>query len=245
MNKILRSLGSREYMSDFINLKVEELKPKYETFVEPYFNTGSIFYNLENFEDKEFLLYSSDYSIRSIHQGIKESTYAEYKQKLDFILKYFGDILNNKEAYYNFRNWYNLIFQFSDGLFLLILANSCLSSALRFGPNGMNQSFGHRELIISEETFNNCKERLKNTDIFNMESQLKENSVMFIDLPKSILKSKESLKDLLTNVVFLPEKSLVFYFIPDSVSLVLDSWESQEVYGKNNVFKGILYYKLT
>ena len=40
---------------------------------------------------------------------------------------------------------------------------------LRFGPNGMNQSFGNRYYSLDEETFNNIKSRLRKTEIYNLD----------------------------------------------------------------------------
>ena len=59
---------------------------------------------------------------------------------------------------------------------------------LRFGPNGMNQSYGNREYVISEQQWNDIKHRLNNAMISNNDflafnpNNIK-NSVLFLDPP--------------------------------------------------------------
>ena len=60
---------------------------------------------------------------------------------------------------------------------------------LRFGPNGMNQSFGNRSYEISEKQWNlmqnrvRCKTTFSNEDFLIFEPELIKNSVLFLDPP--------------------------------------------------------------
>lgn len=94
-----------------------------------------------------------------------------------------------KQNYYNFRNWFNEIHWKSEtieeGIYLHVLANSCINSMLRFGPNGMNQGYGNRCYILDENTFNHIKEILQRTQIYNgsYKDLLEEDAFFFFDPP--------------------------------------------------------------
>lgn len=133
--------------------------------------------------------------------ALKTSTYADYRRVLDGIRLEFGDIRANKRSYYAFRNAWNSEFAskyvksgFKDhdsvaGLQLLVLASSCLNSMLRFGPAGMNQSFGNRFYEIPEFSWNEMKARvmdnvvLSNLDFTKFDFKPIRNSVLFLDPP--------------------------------------------------------------
>jgi len=52
------------------------------------------------------------------------------------------------------------------------LYNSCLNSLARFGPNGFNQSYGHRGLKLNtftEDNFNTVNTKLQNCKLYNLD----------------------------------------------------------------------------
>lgn len=107
----------------------------------------------------------------------------------------FGDIKNNKESFYNFRNSFNeRLWKTNtnkEGFGLLILYSSCINSLARFGPRGFNSSYGNRVYIPDELTWNSVKSKLEKTTIYNLDfislmdkiGNKIENSLMFLDPP--------------------------------------------------------------
>lgn len=199
LNRAFRYAGSKQFLVDIVNSKILEYMPDCENYVEPFLGSGAIFYNLDNSLNnvKSYLSDIEDF-ICSMHRAIDNNTYENYQACLSFVEKEFGDIKTNKEAYYQFRNWWNDTFYKTKlytkdaYLYLLMLANSCINSMLRFGPKSMNQSFGHRHYIIKENIWNKLNRRLKNANIcvcdyaetFEKTRHL-ENIVYFLDPPYS------------------------------------------------------------
>ena len=189
--------GNKTFLSDYINDIIEKVIPEYKNYFEPFLGSGAIFYNLNNFDNKKsFYLNDKDEYIYRIHNAISKAKYSDYEKCWTIINKTFGNIKEDKNAYYNFRNSWNLKFntgtynKIISGLYLLILSSSCINSMLRFGPTGMNQSFGHRKTILSEEEFNHFKNRISNAqitnkDFFNIFSNIQtySNSIIFLDPP--------------------------------------------------------------
>lgn len=174
MNKNLKFLkafnyaGIKDFLIPNINLLISDYNLKY--YIEPFIGSGAIFYNINKSFNK-YIINDLDKNIFLMHNAIKKYSYKEYKNKVNYVLNTFGDIKSNKEAYYNFRNFYNIEYYNKDndiaGLFLIQLANSCINSMLRFSKNGMNQSYGNRHYIITEDVYNKLHEKLQNTIITN------------------------------------------------------------------------------
>ena len=195
-NKIFNYAGNKCFCINIINEIIANSKINVKNYIEPFIGSGSIFYNL-NVIPQINIINDIDFNIYLMHKSIQVSSYTTYKNIINEIKHTFPDIKNNKETYYNFRNWWNNTFyedilnknlNIKAGLYLLYLSGTCLNSILRFGPNGMNQSYGNREYIISEEIYNNCKLKLKNTYIFNKPYQnfIKNNisnCIYFFDPP--------------------------------------------------------------
>jgi site-specific DNA-adenine methylase len=193
-NKIFNYAGIKKFIIDVVNDLIRENCIDYKFYIEPFIGSGSIFYNLENI--RPALINDFDFNIVNMHKSVLTYDYSEYLELNEWILKTFGDIKSNKEAYYSFRNSWNERYWSSilnkefgkSGLELLFLASSCINSMLRFGPNGMNQSFGNRYYVIPETNYNNIKNRLLKCKITNLSYENivpKElhSVVMFLDPP--------------------------------------------------------------
>lgn len=196
-NRAFRYAGCKQFLINKVNQLIKEHKPEYNMYVEPFLGSGSILYNLETFDsDNRNIKYVGsdlDKAVMLMHNALAKYPYEEYLATLNFVMNNFGNIKENKEAYYNYRAWWNKTYwnwngflKYTDilnlsqtrivfeddvlmkesGLYLLLLANSCINSMLRFGPNGMNQSFGHRHYIIDETTYNNLHKRAESSELF-------------------------------------------------------------------------------
>lgn len=151
MNKLINYAGTKIKYVDIINKHIN--KSANSVYVEPFLGSGSIFLNLEK-EFDQYILNDKERNIISIFKSFKEADYDLFKTCEDIIVSKFGDIKNNKEEYYNFRNSFNknvyLTDDITEGFFLFFLYNSCINSMARFGPNGFNQSFGKRFKTLTE-----------------------------------------------------------------------------------------------
>lgn len=169
MIKFLRYQGSKEHIVSLVN-NLGLINSNYRRYVEPFVGSGTIFINLPDVFD-EYIINDVDENIISMWSALKFFSYEAYQDTLDFINKTFGDIKENKQSYYNFREYYNKTYHFTDdmkkGLYLYFLTNSCINSMLRFGPNGMNQGFGNRLYFFTKFEYQTIQQKLKKTKIFN------------------------------------------------------------------------------
>lgn len=195
-NRAFRYSGNKLFLVDRVNSLIKEQLPDYKQYYEPFLGSGAIFYNLDSFDkSKQYYISDIDKNIITMHNAFIENDYSDYQFCLNLIESGYGDIKEDKEAYYAFRDAYNTMSDYNankyKGLYLLMLANSCINSMLRFGPNGMNQSFGHRHYVLDEATFNEIKRRVsaENTSLERMpyESMLNRrdlhNAIVFFDPP--------------------------------------------------------------
>jgi len=152
-----------EKINKFINLFDNEI------YAEPFIGSGAILFNLDKEFDK-YIINDIDRNIIQMYKVFKDIDYKDYIDSIKFIFDKFGDIKTSKESYYNFRNWFNenyyLTETLEEGVYLHFLTNSCINSFLRFGPNGMNQSYGNRFYQISESSFNKIQGILKKSEIY-------------------------------------------------------------------------------
>lgn len=259
MNQIIRYSGDKRFLVDLVNKYIKENKPNYKNYIEPFLCSGSIFFNLDSFDaSKNYLISDRDPHIFNIHNTVSQTSFEEYKKDLSFVQSQFGNIKEDKEAYYNFRNWYNELGN-KDPLFLIMLINSCLNSMLRFGPNGMNQSFGKRELDISEEVFKECSERLFQAYLFNspfsqMLQNIGENSVVVLDPSHD---KEFNRKELLDSLSRIPKDCLILYIDSEnkeSDKLLNLGWKKERLKKKRHSsfsespgvsYYEVLYWKLT
>jgi DNA adenine methylase len=201
-NNLFKYAGNKAFIIEIVNNLIQKtIGQSFTTYYEPFIGSGAIFYNLENKFIGKFLpiLNDFDYNIFLMHKAVQKYDYQTYLACVKYIEETFGDIKAGKENYYNFRNWFNENFyqKIKDknvsplaGLFLIYLSSACINSMLRFGPNGMNQSFGNRKYIIPEELYTNIAKRLKNAEVQHGDwlncfpSNLVFNdSILFLDPP--------------------------------------------------------------
>jgi len=163
MNKFFRYQGSKEHILYTI-LRLIVSNTKYRIYAEPFLGSGTVFINLPDIFD-EYRINDLNENVMSMWKAILSFSYKDYQDAQALIFDKFGDIRENKDAYYRFRDDYNTNLHFSDkkekGLFLYFLANSCINSMLRFGPNGMNQSWGNRLYFFEQTDYNIISNKLK------------------------------------------------------------------------------------
>lgn len=190
MNKFFRYSGAKDKFTPLINAN---LKTDKKIYCEPFVGSGGVLFNL-NKEFDRYIINDIDRNIIRIYKTFKEIDYNYYIFKVNEVFDKFGKIKlkddpNGKQNYYNFRNWFNSNHwkteTIDEGIYLYILANSCINSMFRFGPNGMNQSFGNCCYLLDEKTFNNVNNILQKTEIKNgsYKDLLKEDAFFFFDPP--------------------------------------------------------------
>ena len=178
--------GSKMHFIDAFNDIIRQTTK--ERYIEPFVGSGAVLFNLER-EFDEYIINDLNEHVVSMYSAVKELPYSDYCDILKEVADVFGCIKTNKEAYYNFRNWYNEEYHFTElkekGLYLHLLTNSCINSMLRFGPNGMNQSFGKRLYTLDEESYNVIQRVLNKTKIMTVDYKevLLEDSLIFLDPP--------------------------------------------------------------
>jgi DNA adenine methylase len=186
MNRFMRYQGSKMHFIKKFNEITHNLKK--DRYVEPFIGSGAILFNLNKGYDEYVINDLNEYVI-SIYQYFKNSTYEDLQNISKEIQDKFGDIKESKDSYYKFREWYNENYHFSKkierGGYLYFLANSCINSMLRFGPNGMNQSFGNRLYMLDNVSFNYVKNTLNKSIILNKDYRdiNYDDSLVFFDPP--------------------------------------------------------------
>jgi len=187
--RIMRYSGNKfKFIPIFQKLEAE-LTCK--TFIEPFLGSGSIFANTKIYD--KYIINDLNKEMICIFKAFNKYEYTDLLKAKEFIDKKFGDIKTNKSSYYEFRNWYNEKYHFTDksikGLFLYFIINSTINSFARWGPNGFNNSFGNRFYMMDETSYNLIKIKLKKSDIYSInandiiEKYDNENSLIFCDPP--------------------------------------------------------------
>gem|GEM_PF-1466603 len=192
-NRFTRYAGSKLHFIEKFNDITASLDQK--IYVEPFFGSGAIFFNLDKEYDKYIINDINPHVINAV-KSFRDGTYKFYKEILEDVNVKFGDIKTNKEAYYNFRNSFNKEFfdknkdVIKEGFMFHMLMNSCINSLVRIGPNGFNQSYGNCLYVLDEKTFTEVNRRLNmNVEITSMDySELikqndSENTLYFLDPP--------------------------------------------------------------
>jgi DNA adenine methylase len=186
MIKFFNYMGTKIKYVDLINREINKTDKK--IYVEPFLGSGSVFLNLEK-EFDNYILNDKDRNVTTIFKSFKNGDYSEYENSLLTVKRDFGDI-EEKETYYNFRNYFNMEHYKTDsnleGFYLFTLYNACINSMARFGPNGFNQGCGKRGKILDKREFNLINSRLSRAEIYNLdffELNLPDNSFMFLDPP--------------------------------------------------------------
>jgi len=193
MNRFSRYAGSKIHFIEKFNAITSALDKK--TYVEPFFGSGAIFFNLTKEYEKYVINDVNPHVINSV-KSFRDGTYSQYISIKEDVFNKFGDIKSNKESYYNFRNWFNEEYfgknkdLVTEGFMFHFLMNSCINSLVRIGPNGFNQSYGNRFFVVDEPTFKELNRRLNlNVEIVSKDyvDVIKENdtkdSLFFLDPP--------------------------------------------------------------
>lgn len=182
---LIRYSGNKLKFSESFNSLIEN--NKCDCYCEPFLGSGAIFLNLKK-EFKHYFLVEKNEHVYSIWKAFKLYKYNEFKIISDFVCKHWN--LRNKEEYYNFRDYYNKNWHNSSndlkGFYLYFLANSCINSMLRFGPNGMNQSYGNRLTIVTKKVYNLIYNKLQKANLIldNFKNHLDyEDCLYFFDPP--------------------------------------------------------------
>lgn len=189
--------GSKLYLVDMFN-KLEKYANK-SIYIEPFVGSGSIYINTKNKYNKYVINDINPY-VCLIWQTFKNIEYEKINFYKNNIFLKFGNIKEDKKAYYDFRDFYNNEKHEDDakGIYTYLLMNSCINSMFRIGPNGMNQSYGNRLYVLNENSFNHIKEKLSNTEIINKDYYEilidKENLIYYIDPPYYMTPSPGYLK---------------------------------------------------
>lgn len=189
-NKIrfLRYQGSKFSLLDDI---IDFIDYNYKIFIEPFVGSGAVFLNIKDKFDRYVINDINEY-IMVIWKALELYEYDDYINARNKIFNKFGNIKENKQSYYDFREWYNENFHFTNkkekGLYLFFLANSCINSMLRFGPNGMNQSYGNRLYNIEKDTLIEFNKKLNKLNMFCKDykeilSDDISDSLIFLDPP--------------------------------------------------------------
>ena len=159
-----RYVGSKQHFVEEFNKVTAGLDC--ETYVEPFFGSGAIFFNLTK-TYKRYVINDSNPHVINALKAFYTANYQVYKKAVDGVFSKFGDVKANKPSYYAFRNWFNETYfdgkgdSVLEGLYFHMLMNSCINSLVRIGPNGFNQSWGNRFLELKEEEYNQIHEILR------------------------------------------------------------------------------------
>ena len=197
-NKIFNYSGNKQwFISLFNDICMKHFGTNPDIVIDSFAGSGAI-----SFNNTAKVTYLNEYNIwiyAMLMYSYTGTFYKTYYKFVRYVENNFGDIKTDKEAYYKFRNWWNETYytryknivaipftrDFEDAIAgLICLTNSCLNSMLRFGPNGMNQSFGRRHYVPDTETISNiCFKDIKftNADFFSdyYQSVLKEVSKVY------------------------------------------------------------------
>jgi len=202
-------------INEYINLI--QTKQNAKIYIEPFLGSGSVFFNLES-EFDEYILNDIDRNIIRIFQSFKDCSYDYYYSKCSEISNKFGS-MKEKENYYTFRKHFNTHHwnsnSLDEGIYLHLLANSCINSMLRFGPNGMNQGSGKREKFLTEDEFNCINSKLKKATLTSVSYKelLNMDALYFLDPPYYSCDSSYasfSEKDLIEFVELIQDKHYVY-----------------------------------
>lgn len=184
-----RYAGSKMHFIEKFNDITLDLDKK--IYVEPFFGSGSIFFNLDKKYDS-YVINDANRHVMNAVKSFRDGDYDTYLALKEKAFSQFGDIRNNKESYYNFRNWFNSEYfnkdndlrKYTDdsgrldfgnliedknpireGFLFHFLMNSCINSLVRLGPNGFNQSYGNRFFFMDKAEFDAIQARLKDVII--------------------------------------------------------------------------------
>jgi site-specific DNA-adenine methylase len=144
-----------KHLSDDFNKAVS--KDKSVVYVEPFFGSGSVFFNLKK-EYRRYILNDVDQDLMNAVQSFMDVDYSVYKKAVDGVFSKFGSI-KEKSGYEEFVSWFNKNFfrkskdLVLEGFYYHMLINACLNSKPKSDDGGFTQGWGNRSLELSEEEY--------------------------------------------------------------------------------------------
>lgn len=183
-NKLFPYAGSKAKYLDAIVPCIDESK----TLIEPFLGSGAVLLNSNN-----KIKFGSDLNSRivDIFDGFKIATYNEYVEFMNRTAPKF--VRNDKDAYYEFRNHYNALYDsltsVERAFYQIICIRCCVNGMARWGNNGFNQGFGSRTYSqLNEFEFNTLKSALmfatfSHSSFFDLLHMDDKNVVWFLDPP--------------------------------------------------------------
>jgi len=197
--KLFRYSGAKTQFVDIVNYVLNKWQAS--TYVEAFLGSGAIFLNLNNQNYKKYYINDIDPNIIHIFKTFKNISYKYFKSHYKYVMSRFGDIEASKESFMTFRNWFNKNVWKSgtkaEGIFIMMLASSCINSFFSFGKKGFSSSWGNRNFAKNYDEFTHhyVRQRLNknviitNLDFFDFIEFLKEEEkdntdiTMFVDPP--------------------------------------------------------------
>lgn len=171
VNKFFNYAGIKKFfIGQFKEIESSILKEnKIKVYSELFLGSGILFLNSSDSYEKYILNDKNPYVIL-IFKAFQNFNYNDFVEHKENIFSQFGDIKNNKEIYYEFRNWVNEEFKKNKenlnlGFYYYFLANSCINSLFRVGPNGFNQSYGNRFSFVDKIDFEYIHSKLKRAEL--------------------------------------------------------------------------------
>jgi len=175
MIKFMQYTGTKFFMIDLYKKLESQITAK--VYCEPFIGSGSIFFNAKEFD--KYIINDINPHLIKIYEAFKKID--SFESYIDLISKVFKefDVKNSKEDYYEFRSYTNSLKdsteetkQIEYGVYLHLLANSCINSMFRTGPNGFNQAWGNRcRYFQDKEEFQLIQSRLSRAEIYNVPYQ--------------------------------------------------------------------------
>ena len=253
MVTFFRYSGSKVKYTDIINSFINNTKQ--DVYIEPFIGSGAVLFNLRK-KFKHYIINDLDENIIKIYKTFKEIDYKDYLNELDYVKKNFNftpsktlradtltktQIKDYKTAYYNFRDYFNKNYwntnTTKEGIYLHFLANSCINSFFRFGPNGFNAAYGFRFYKIPENEFNIIKEKLKKTEILNEDyKNINEKGLYFLDPPYFMRDSSYSgfnQTDMIEFINYIKNKEYVYTDIINDYNKNLKNIIIREISGSS------------
>lgn len=241
MNKFFKYPGSK---NNFLNIILPKIN-KEKKFYEPFLGSGSVALNLENkdifateINDKVFLIWNT----------FKDIKYKTFKNFYENIIQEFGEIGKNKESYYNARNKLNKryfqTFSKEEGMFYLIIQQSCMNGIMRYGPKGFNQSFGNRgrSIPFDEKSFSNLQKSIQKIKLKN-ESYLNYKN-LFLNPEYTIFCDPPYVKTNHKYFIDFNRKELIELLINAKAEILYTDIYNEEIFKKISKFKNIEIFHL-
>lgn len=197
--KLFRYSGAKTQFVDKINYVLNKWDAS--VYVEAFLGSGATFLNLNNANYKKYYLNDIDRNIVHVFKTFTTISYKYFKAHYSYVMEKFGDIEASKESFMNFRTWFNTNVWKSDtkseGVFIMMLASSCINSFFSFSAKGFSSSWGNRNYAKNYDEFTHyhIQRKLKanvvltNYDFFDFIKFFKEEEndkngiTMFLDPP--------------------------------------------------------------